>query len=177
MTCFQLLEDARLDFLDPPTFVFLGLAQALNLGGEPLFSLCPLLLFCSSLTTSFFQRAQADIGVRNRIQMLLLRYAKGLDLGVELLLFAGTLRSSGFYLPANRFQFSQALLFLSGALLRCFFQAPAIRFRGSPICFRFSFLSGSLHFSAALLKLQLGLPQSRFLLAQVVPLTERRFFF
>src|SRR5438876_508146 len=37
MTCFQLLEDARLDFLDPPTFVFLGLAQApTRLAAEPL---------------------------------------------------------------------------------------------------------------------------------------------
>ena len=62
-------------------------------------------------------------------------------------------------------------------MLRCFFQAPAIRFRGFSFCFRFSFLSGSLHFSAALLKLQLGLLQSRFFLAQVVPLNKRRVFF
>ena len=111
MTCFQLLEDASLDFLDPSKFVFLDLAQAFNLGGEPLFPLCPLLFFGSSLTTSFFQRAQADLSVRNRIQMLLFRYAKGLDMGVELLLFADALLSSSFCLPANRFQFSQALLF------------------------------------------------------------------
>ena len=128
-------------------------------------------------TASFCQRAQANLGVRNRFQMLLLGYAKGVDLGVEQLLFASALRSRSFCLAANCFQFSQPLLFFSGSLLRGFFQAPAIRFGGSSFCFRFRLLSGSLHFGAALLKLQLGLPQSRFFLAQIVVLDLRRFFF
>src|SRR5258705_12323417 len=108
--------------------------------------------------------------------MILLSYAQGLDLGAELLLPASTLRSRGFCLAANRFQFSQPLFFFLRALLRRCFQSTAIRFRGFSFCFRFSFLSRSLHFRAALLKLQLGLPQSGFFLAQVVRLKKRRFF-
>jgi len=96
VTCFQLVEDASLDFLDSSKLIFLGLPQARNLGGEPLFPLRPLLFFGSSLATSFFQRAQATSASAIAFRCSCSDMRRGLDLGVELLLPVGALRSRRF---------------------------------------------------------------------------------